>query len=182
MLLRPLFFMLAVAATGCATNVTNRYSASAENVSALRAISPQKLSVGSFTQSSSIPSDGVICVGKPTIPPDGNNFAEYIRLALISELKMADLYSENAPNQITGEITSIENDASMIDVNASWLISMRLKSKNSEIEVSDRYSFKAVTGTMDSCSGSAYRFADAVQNLLGKAIKSPEFIGLVKPK
>lgn len=172
---------LLISLSGCATNIASRYAPAADNVAAIRAISGPKVSVGAFTQPASITAEGLVCVGKPTLPPDGQTFAEYVRGALMAELKMADRYAENAPIRITGDLTAIENQASMFDVNAAWLLSIKLAANGRSMSVSDKFSFRAVAGEHDSCSGSAYRLGDAVQNLLGKIVRSPEFARLIQP-
>lgn len=92
---------------GCSTYSVSRYSISADDVVALRTLPQNSVAVGAFT-SPGKPVSKIRCraVG-PIKTPDGEPFAEFVRKAMISEMKMAGAYSENAPTQITGVLNNI---------------------------------------------------------------------------
>ena len=81
--------------TGCGIK-TSEYNVSADNVSTLRDYKELKLDVGNFT-ATNVGESSVMCRLAETIStPKGEPFSEYIKEALLSELKMAGVYDKNS--------------------------------------------------------------------------------------
>src|SRR5437763_6992951 len=93
----------AVALAGCASLTTPRYSASPDNIVALRALAPTRVALGPFTGPAAT---SLKCRGYGYIaPPDRLSFVEYVRHALEQELKLAGVYDPSAPAvTLTGRV------------------------------------------------------------------------------
>jgi hypothetical protein len=62
----------------------------------------------------------------------------------------------------------------------SWTIDLTLTSSNGKvIDVKEYYEFKSGFGANEACRNTAEAFSRAVQDLVGKALASPAFPGLV---
>lgn len=155
-----------------------QYSISADNVVALRAYQGKKVAVGSFTGSAPL---GLHCgaVG-PVVTPDGGPFSEFVRKALVDELKVADVYSDTASVTITGELETI--NFSLGD--NIWNMTLRLGSSNGgSMTVAEVYDYSASTDNnawgVGTCDLTAKALMPAVQSLIGKVVQSPEFAALI---
>ena len=93
--------LLAAILSGCSTYAAQRYSISVDNVTALRSLEGKPLKVGPFTAAKPGLSE-IMCRGVgPIKTPDGEPFADFIRKALIDELKLANAFSPTAPATLT---------------------------------------------------------------------------------
>jgi hypothetical protein len=124
--MRILFFLLVAACVGC-THVADRYSMSSDNVAAIRSLDGGTFKVGSFVASPGVAGNSIQCAGVSIAPPDGISFSEYVRSALIAELKMANAYSPTAPTTIVGSIDSLEVDASAFPLTGQWRIVLKTR-------------------------------------------------------
>ena len=104
------FAVAAIAALvcGCSTYSASRYSISTDNVVALRSLNGTTVNIGAFT--ASIPGQTeIMCRGVgPIKTPDGETFADYVRKALLDELRIANAYSSSAPITIKGNLDAID--------------------------------------------------------------------------
>jgi hypothetical protein len=169
---------LAILTTGCSTYSSSRYSTDTDNVVALRAIKDQSVNVGEFTASK--PGEKTImCRGVgPIKTPDGETFSEYVRKALMDELKMSEVYSTSAPVEITGNLDAIDFSST----NGTWNLSLTVNSTNGKsMSVSEEYSYTSSFYGETACNQTAQALMPAVQNLVGKVVRSPEFVDLVTP-
>src|SRR5690625_7659363 len=92
---------MSVFATGCSTYATDRYTISMDNVVALRSLNGQTINVGEF--SASAPDKrSIVCrsVG-PIKTPDVETYSEFIRKAVLDELRMDEVCSDAAPVDAT---------------------------------------------------------------------------------
>lgn len=156
---------------GCSTYSVPRYSASTDDVVTLRKLPPNSVSVGAFTSAGG-PVSEISCraVG-PIKTPDGEPYAEFIRKALISELKMAGAYSESAPTQITGVLNKIDFSSA----SGVWNLDLTLASGKRSIAVSEAYPFTSSFYGETACNQTAQALMPAVQDLIGKAVQQPGF-------
>ena len=127
--MKNLFFFLAgtILASGCVTYPATRYSISADNIVALRSLNGKIINVGAF--SATIPGQKeILCPGGAgsVITQDGEPFAEFIRKALLDELKMANVYSPSAPVTITGNLDAIN----FYTASGYWKLDLTIKSSN----------------------------------------------------
>jgi hypothetical protein len=195
---------LGMMATGCSTFVPGRYAASVDNVTTLRKYRGQTVNVGEFASpgaaasesSSSQPnassgtspkpkaakkSSGlreISCrAAGPVKAPDNETFAEYVRKALLSEIKFAEIYSDTAPVTLTGSLDHI--DFSSTD--GIWDLTLTVRSSNGRaLTVSEKYTFETSFVAESACNQAAQAFGPGVQNLIGKLVNHPEFPALIQ--
>jgi hypothetical protein len=174
-----LLVIMSLATTGCAIYPASRYSTSAETLTALRAFRGQTVAVAAFTARTPGRTK-IICRGMNAIKtPDGEPFEEFIRQALIAELTIADVYAVSAPVVLTGVLESI--DFSSGATGAFWDIALTLRSHGDKsLDVTEHYVFTSAGHDWDACFWTARALMPAVQNLVGTAVRHPEFSGLLK--
>lgn len=176
--MKKLFVLSAIAilASGCSTYSATRYSISTDNVVALRSLNGTTVNVGAF--SASIPGQTeIMCRGVgPIKTPDGEPFSEFVRKAMLDELKIANAYSSSAPVTITGNLDAIDFSSS----SGNWNLALTVRSSNGKsMSVSERYGYTSSFYGETACNQTAQAFMPAVQNLVGKIVRSPEFVALV---
>ena len=134
-----------------------------------------EVNVGEFTEASEMESPTCNYKG-PIETIDGENYAEFIRKAFVSELKFAGKYEASAPLTISGRLDRIENSTV---TGTDWTITMTFWMSNGRsISLTEHYNYHgSVVGTVDStCGASAAAFVPAVQNLIGKLVAQiPQF-------
>jgi hypothetical protein len=175
-MLRMIAGGIAVASlAACSTYSVSRYSISADDVVALRKLPPNSVSVGSFTSANN--DTQIMCRGVgPIKTPDGETFAEYIRRALISELKIAGAYSDDAPLQVTGALDSADFSSN----SGRWNLNLSVKSSNGRgLSVTEAYPYTSSFYGETACNQTAQALMPAVQDLIGKAVTNPAFPALV---
>jgi len=159
--------------TGCSSFSTGRYSVATENVMTLRDAKIKALNVGNFTSTISGQNE-LSCRGiYPIKTADGVPFSEFVRRALIDELRMAGVYSALSTSAITGNINHLDFSSTAGNMNLAITVKM---SNGSSVSVSDNYNFP--TGIWDdenACGQAALAFVPTVQNVIGKLIRSHEF-------
>jgi len=119
----------------------------------------------------------IMCRGVgPIKTPDGEPFSEFVRKAMLDELKISTIYSANAPVTLTGNLDAIDFSSA----SGSWNLALTLKSSNGKsISVAEQYAFTSSFYGETACNQTAQALMPAVQNLVGKAVRSPEFPALV---
>jgi hypothetical protein len=168
--------VLALFISGCSTYAANRYSISADNVTELKTLSGKQLNVGQFTATKPGLTE-IMCRGVgPIKTPDGETFENYIREAFIDDLKLSELYSENSSVTLTGNLDNIDFSSN----SGTWDLSLTIKSSNGKvISVSETHSFKTSFYGETACNQTAQALMPAVQDLISKIIRNPEFSLLV---
>jgi hypothetical protein len=112
----------------------------------------------------------------PIKTPDGEPFCEYIRKALVDELRMANVFSTNAPVTLTGNLDQIDFSSN----SGTWEIALTVRCSNGKsMTVSENYSYTTSFYGETACNQTAQALMPAVQNLVGKVVRSPEFAALV---
>ena len=172
----PLLLILVALLSGCSTYAGSRYSIRADNVTALRNLSGKTINVGVFTSTKPGLSE-IMCRGVgPIKTPDGEPFSEFIRKALNDELVIANAFSSTAPVTLTGNLDEINFSSTSGD----WNISLTVKSPNGKsMAVTENYSYTTSFYGETACNQTAQALMPAVQNLIGKLVRSPEFADLV---
>lgn len=170
---------IALLASGCSTYAASRYTMSADTVSTLRSFRGQAVSVGPFTAATPGKTE-IACRGVgPIKTPDGEPFEQYIRKALVDELTIAEIYAPAAPVTISGRLDDIDFSSGMTD--AGWKIALTLISSNGRrLAVREDYSFKGSYVGETSCNQTAHALMPAVQNLVNKVVRHPEFPSLLR--
>ena len=101
---------------------------------------------------------------------------EFVRKALLDELKIANSYSPSAPVTITGNLDAIDFSSN----SGNWNLALTVKASNGKsMSVSESYAYTSSFYGETACNQTAQAFMPAVQNLVGKVVRSPEFIALV---
>ena len=164
--------------TGCSTYAASRYSISADTVTALRSYRGQTVNVGPFTAAEPGRTE-IMCRGVgPIKTPDGEPFEAYIRKALVDELRIAELYGESAPVMLTGRLDSIDFQST---ADAAWTLKVTLTSSNGRsLSVAEEYRYTSSYYGETACNQTAQALMPAVQNLVHKAVRHPDFAGLLK--
>lgn len=164
----------------CSTYTTPRYAINADSNMALKALGTSGLSVGSFSGPADF--DKSCRAAGPLAPPDGVSHTEYIKKALEDELKVAGVYA-TGPARVTlsGIVNKLAFSSSRGLTGGSWDIDMTLNSSNGKsMPVVEHYEFESGFIADTACKQTAEAYFPAVQNLLGKAIRSPEFKALIE--
>ena len=162
--------------SGCASYSADTYSVSEDNVLALKSLEGNKLKLGIFTGANPGLTE-IKCRGlAPVKTPDGYSFENFIKNAILDELKTAEMYSLNSTETLTAHLDSI-NFSSW---SGSWRLSLAVKSTNgSEFSVFEDYSYTSSFFGETACYRTAQAFLPAVQNLIGKVVRSSEFKKMV---
>lgn len=177
MIIRGLLLLLAgLVLAGCETYSAPRYGMSADNIMALKAMGPGKVNVGEFAEPQKF---GAGCrAAGPITAADNMGFGAYIGKALSDELKVSDRYDAAAPVTLTGTVDNLAFSSSV----GSWDLAVTVKSSNGRsIAVEEHYSFPTAFAAVNACKRVADAYFPAVQNLIQKLVKSPEFPALIHP-
>lgn len=168
--------MVVMLISGCSTYSISRYSISTDNVMALRSLNGKTLNVGSFTASTPGQKE-IMCRGVgPIKTPDGEPFSDFVRKALVDELKISNIYSQTSDIAITGNLDSIDFSSAT----GNWNLTLSIKSSNGRsMTVAESYAFTSSFYGETACNQTAQAFMPAVQNLVGKIVKSSEFSELL---
>jgi len=168
--------LLVALLSGCATLAASRYSISADNVVALPTLNGKTINVGVFTASKPGLSEIMCRIAAVIKTPDGEPFSEFIRKALVDELQMANAFSLTAPVTFTGNLDQIDFTSG----DGSWNLALTIKSSNGRsMVVKEDYPFKTSFYGGTACNQTAQALMPAVQNLVSKIVRSPDFIGLL---
>lgn len=167
---------IAILVSGCSTYSASRYSISTDNVVALRSLNGKTVNIGTFSASTPGQTE-IMCRGVgPIKTPDGEPFADFVRKALLDELRIANAYSSSAPVMITGNLDAIDFSSN----SGNWNLALTVKSSNGKsMSVSESYKYTSSFYGETACNQTAQAFMPAVQNLVGKVVRSPEFMALV---
>ncbi|MCG9081521.1 hypothetical protein [Laribacter hongkongensis] len=156
-----------------------RYSISANNNVAIKEAKVGNIGVGAFKGPAVF--DNSCRAAGPVAPPDNMTFQEYIRQALISELKIAGAYNEKEDNVVlSADVEKLSFSSSRGLTGGSWDVGMIVRSSNGRSTyVSEHYEFNSGFVADTACKQTAEAFLPTVQNLIEKLVKSREFKGLV---
>ena len=165
---------------GCSTYPVDRYTVSVSNMVTLKKLPIETLSVGNFSGSVSKIRSEVLC---NITPPDGLTLAEFIRMAVIDELRMADKYDENAPVALNGQLKDAQfkvlGHHFTGNKRGEWNLELELVSSNGEwLKVSENYKYVLPTLYEEACMQIARSLVPAVQDLIHKAVSDPQFVKL----
>lgn len=173
----PAVILASVMISGCSTYSANRYSISTDNVVALRSLNGKTVNIGSFTGTRDANRSEIMCRGVgPIKTPDSEAFPEYVRKALLDELRIANAHSSSAPVTLTGNLDSIDFSSN----SGSWNLALTVKSSNGKsLSLNESYKFTSSFYGETACNQTAQALMPAVQNLVGKLVRSPEFPSLL---
>lgn len=166
--------------SACETLVTPRYSVTGDNNLAVKALGVNAIGVREFTGPPTFDSN-CRALG-PVQVPDGMTHTQYIRKAFEEEFKIAGIFAGGSPRiTLTGTVTRLEFSSTRAVTGGSWDIDLTLTSANgSSMKATEHYEFPCGFMAPTACKQTAEAFAPAVQNLVGKIVRSPEFRMLVR--
>ncbi len=169
----------AVALGGCSTYTTPRYAISADTNVALKSMGASNIAVGTITDPASF--SAACRAAGPLSPPDGMSHAAYIKKALEDELKVAGVYASGTPRvTLSGVVTKLEFSSARGLTGGSWDVNLTLTSSNGKsMNAVEHYEFDSGYSAETACRQTSEAFMPAVQDLIGKIVKSPEFKTLV---
>jgi hypothetical protein len=181
--MRPNFVLPAIAAlllAGCDTMVAPRYSVMADNNVALKALGTSGIGVGEFTGPDRF--DNNCRLMGPLEVPDGLTHTQYIRRAFEEELQLAGIYAGAAPRvMLSGRVGYMDFSSTREVTRGTWTIQLTLASSNGmTMEANESYDFASGFIANTACKQTAEAFAPAVQNLIGKFVRAPEFALMVR--
>lgn len=171
----------AVFISACSTYMPQRYSISADNNVALKAIGVGNINVGPFKGPSAF--DNACRGAGPIAPPDNMSFEAYIQKALADELKVAGMFDDKSPKAtLSGVVERLSFSSSRGLTGGEWDIALRVNSTTGKSAfVTEHYEFNSGFVADTACKQTAEAYLPAVQNLIGKLIKTPEFKALLAP-
>jgi hypothetical protein len=180
-MLKIFFLLMALTISGCSTYMPQRYSIAADNNVALKAIPVGNINVVAFR--GPVGFDNSCRAVGPISPPDNMSFELYLRKALADELKVAGKFDDKTPKvTLSGVVEQLSFSSSRGLTGGSWDIGLRINSSNGKSNfVSEHYEFNSGFIGDTACKQTAEAYLPAVQNIIGKLVKSSEFLALVTP-
>ncbi len=165
---------------GCETMVAPRYSVTGDNNLAVKALGVTGVGVGDFAAPASF--DPNCRLLGPLQIADGITHTQYIRKAFEEEFKIGGVYAAGPPAiMLTGTVTQMEFSSVRGVTGGVWTIALTLTSSNGRtMTATENYEFASGFAAPTACKQTAEAFAPAVQNLVGKFVRSPEFASLVR--
>lgn len=110
--------------------------------------------------------------------PDGETFQEFVRKALVDELKIAELYAAASRVVLTGRLDAIDFQSG---ADATWRIKVTLSSSNGKrLSIAEEYGYKSSYYGETACNQTAHGLMPAVQNVVSKVVRHPDFPSLMR--
>ncbi len=175
-----LLITAAIALTACESPTTQRYAISADNNQAIKVIGATGIGVRSFAGPADF-SSNCRALG-PMQVADNLSHTQYIQKAFEDELKIAGAFAQANPRvSVGGKVNRLEFSSTRGLTGGYWQIDLSLDSSNGRrLDVSEYYEFSSGFVANDACRNTAEAYSRAVQNLIGKAVKSPTFAELLR--
>ena len=165
--------VLLLTVIGCAPTITQRYVSSGNNVSVLRELyakTPHKIKVGEFEGDKNV----VGCRGPNIAPPDRMTYASFIRNALVEDLMLANVHSDNSDIDLSGSLIDI--DVSCGIGTGKWIIEMELAIQGMEaFTVKNSYDFEGAIIGVTVFSNANLALVPAIQEFIRVVINHPKF-------
>ncbi len=178
LLLSSTIVLAAFLFTGCGIK-TSEYNVSADNVQTLRDYKDLKLDVSNFTATNSGESSVMCRLAETISTPKGETFSEYIKDALVSELKMAGVYDKNSDLKISGNLDKIYG--STMFGNAYWEISVTITSTNGKsLTVNTKRDYPSSYLASTACNNMGTSFSPTIKQLIGDIINHKNFSELLR--
>ena len=163
--------------TGCSTYKVNNYGISADNIGLMKELNGLQVSIDEFT--SLKPGLTTIqCRGAgPVSTPNKESFESYIKEALVSELKIAGIYSESSNIKISGSVENLDFNSNV--GSGKWMFDVSVSDGNGmSYQVNSIFNFSTNWVADKACQQVAQAFVPAVQNLIKDIVSKPEFKSL----
>jgi hypothetical protein len=110
------------------------------------------------------------------------NHTAYFKKALEDELKVAGAFAQSSPKvTLSGSVNKLSFSSMRGLTGGSWDIDVTLASSNGKrMTASERYEFESGFVADTACKQTAEAYMPAVQNLIGKIVKSLDFKALIQ--
>jgi len=165
--------------TACETPTTQRYSALADNNMAIRNLNTTGVGIGTFQPPAQF-SETCRALG-PLKVSDNLSHTQYIQKAFEEELKMGGAYASTPRVTLKGNVDKLEFSSSKGLTGGYWSIDITLVSSNGKsLKTNEYYEFSSGFSAPEACRQTAEAFSRAVQNLVGKTVRDPQFAQLVQ--
>jgi hypothetical protein len=169
----------AVFLVGCESMVAPRYSVTGDNNMAIRALSTNGIGVGEF-RGPRLFDPNCRMLG-PLEVADGLTHTQYIRRGFEEEFKVGGIYSAAPRIVLTGYVNRMEFSSARNITGGNWTIELILASSNGmTMKAEESYDFTSGFIANTACKQTAEAFAPAVQNLIGKFLRSPDFAMMLR--
>lgn len=171
---------VAVLLAGCSTYTTPRYSINADTNVTLKSLGVSNVAIGTFA--GPVNFDTGCRAAGPLAPPDGMTHTDYFKKALEDELKVAGAHASGEPNvTLSGAVEKLSFSSSRGLTGGSWDIGVTLSSSNGKtMKATEYYEFQSGFVADTACKQTAEAYMPAVQNLIQKIVRAPEFKTLVQ--
>jgi predicted small secreted protein len=169
--------------SGCQTFNAQMYGVSTDTNYAIKSLKlNETISVGEFSLGK--PLDTTCRAVGPISLPNNLTFQSYIKKAFEDELKVSGAYAYKAPKVVlSGRINKLDMSSSKGLLRGYWDIDLTLESSNGQsITDSEYHEFDSGFEGISACQNTANAFMPAIQNLIGKIMRSPKFKNLVTVK
>lgn len=178
---KTMSLLVGLSLCACSAYMPQRYNIHSDTNAALKSIDVGNINVGQFSDPAKFDRDCRSAL--PIAPPDNISFASYIQNAIVAELKAAGKFDDKAPKiTLTGEIQKLEFSSIRSVIGGTWDIDLKINSSNGKsMQVSEHYEFDSGFIAFMACKRTAEAYLPAVQNLIEKMVKAPEFKSLVTP-
>lgn len=168
--------LVCLVAAGCA-HVAPPYSSSAANVEEIKRVAgnfTSKVAVGDFTADKDVPKS-ITCRGEgPVSAPGEKTFEQFIKDALVQELRLAEVFDETSDRKLAATLNAIDFSSAMSGGN--WNIQMTFSANQVEpFAISIDYPFESSFMATTACEQVAQAFPLATQKLISELIKHPSF-------
>ena len=163
--------------TGCSTYKVNNYGMSADNIELMKELDGLQVSIKEITASK----PGVTkiqCRGAgPVSTPNKETFEAYIKDALVSELKLAGIYSESSNIKISGTVKKLDFSSNIGA--GKWMFDVSVSDEDGmSYQVNSIFNFSTNWVADKACQQVAQAFVPAVQNLIKDIVANPKFKAL----
>ena len=160
--------------TGCGYTASN-YSASVRNIEQLRITVPAGAAIRvSEFESPKGPIRNVSCRLNPMTLPGDSTYEDYIREAMINELRLAGVYAENSNTELRVLVDTIDSSSSLLGGN--WNLKLTLSADGvSPFTVEHKHEFRTGYDGDMACERVGTNLVPAVQGLIGQLFNNGNF-------
>ncbi len=173
--------LLTVALTACQSYTAQTYSISPDTVRSVKNLKlNETVAVGEVMVPAAV--DLNCRAMGPIALPNKLTLSTYIKKAMEDELKIGDAFAYQNPKvTLTAQVTKFSMSSSKGLTRGYFDIDIRVISSNGKsIQANEYYEFDSGFDGYTACKNTSDALMPAVQNLVAKVYKDPQFIGLVK--
>lgn len=177
------FFVCALCVCfGCLSNPILPYSSSLNNIMTIKKIAAGgKINIGPFTSAKQGITEFQCRMEGPSIIPNNMTIEQYIEKAFRDDFILADIYSADAKQSLTGKIAFVDVRSPVGE--GKWMFKVVYSINNREMfTIDSEYKFPSAFHAGRACKETASAFVPAVQQLVIQTCQHPEFQKAVRKK